>query len=137
MFPLAQIAREQKKLVIPIFVRPSFEQHEVDKRHYDHAVPRDRAIRLSGHPADRDSERPGYTETTHSRSRRLGRMNGSVRARLRGLIYVLWDLSQVDPSDSRSCLPARAVCESVSVRSILRTAPTRAINWWRPQPPML
>ena len=38
MFPLAQIAREQKKLVIPIFVRPSFERHEVDKRHYDHAV---------------------------------------------------------------------------------------------------
>ena len=38
MFPLAQIARRQKKLVIPIFVRPSFERHEVDKRHYDHAV---------------------------------------------------------------------------------------------------
>ena len=38
MFPLAQIARQQKKLVIPIFVRPSFERHEVDKRHYDHAV---------------------------------------------------------------------------------------------------
>src|SRR4029079_2844797 len=38
MFPLAQIAREQKKLVLPIFVRPSFERHEVDKRHYDHAV---------------------------------------------------------------------------------------------------
>ena len=38
MFPLAQMAREQKKLVIPIFVRPSFERHEVDKRHYDHAV---------------------------------------------------------------------------------------------------
>src|SRR5262252_859062 len=38
MFPLAQIAREQRKLVIPIFVRPSFERHEVDKRHYDHAV---------------------------------------------------------------------------------------------------
>jgi len=32
MFPLAQMAREQKKLVIPIFVRPSFERHEVDKR---------------------------------------------------------------------------------------------------------
>jgi cell division GTPase FtsZ len=27
MFPLAQIARQQKKLVIPIFVRPSFELH--------------------------------------------------------------------------------------------------------------
>ena len=38
MFPLAQMARQQKKLVIPIFVRPSFERHEVDKRHYDYAV---------------------------------------------------------------------------------------------------
>ncbi len=38
MFPLAQIARQQRKLVIPIFVRPSFERHEVDKRHYDYAV---------------------------------------------------------------------------------------------------
>ena len=38
MFPLAQIAREQRKLVIPIFVRPSFEWHEVDKRRYDHAL---------------------------------------------------------------------------------------------------
>src|SRR5262249_2136919 len=38
MFPLAQMAREQRKLVIPIFVRPSFERHEVDKRHYDHAL---------------------------------------------------------------------------------------------------
>jgi cell division GTPase FtsZ len=38
MFPLARIARQQKKLVIPIFVRPSFERHEVDKRHYDYAV---------------------------------------------------------------------------------------------------
>ena len=38
MFPLAQMAREQKKLVIPIFVRPSFERHEVEKRRYDHAL---------------------------------------------------------------------------------------------------
>ena len=38
MFPLAQIARQQKKIVFPVFVRPSFERHEVDKRHYDHAV---------------------------------------------------------------------------------------------------
>ena len=38
MFPMAHIAREQRKLVIPIFVRPSFEWHEVDKRRYDHAL---------------------------------------------------------------------------------------------------
>jgi cell division GTPase FtsZ len=38
IFPLAQMARQQKKLVLPIFVRPSFERHEVDKRRYDHAL---------------------------------------------------------------------------------------------------
>ena len=38
IFPLAQIARQDRKLVLPIFVRPSFERHEVDKRRYDHAV---------------------------------------------------------------------------------------------------
>ena len=37
-FPLAQMARQQKKLVIPIFVLPSFERHEVEKRRYDHAL---------------------------------------------------------------------------------------------------
>ena len=38
MFPVVQMARDQRKLVIPIFVRPSFERHEVDKRRYDHAL---------------------------------------------------------------------------------------------------
>ena len=38
MFPLAEIARRQRKLVIPIFVRPSFERHEVEKQRYDHAL---------------------------------------------------------------------------------------------------
>ena len=38
MFPVVQMAREQRKLVIPIFVRPSFDRHEVDKRRYDHAL---------------------------------------------------------------------------------------------------
>ena len=38
MFPVVQMAREQRKLVIPIFVRPSFDRHEVDKRRYDHAI---------------------------------------------------------------------------------------------------
>src|SRR5262249_19572770 len=36
--PIAQMARQQRKLVIPIFVRPSFEWHEVEKRRYDHAL---------------------------------------------------------------------------------------------------
>ena len=100
MFPLAQIAREQKKLVIPIFVRPSFERHEVDKRHYDHAVSVieqfDRAgIRLIEILNDR-----GYMEDDpQSQPIVWERMNLPIARGLRGLIYVLWDLSQVDPSD--------------------------------------
>jgi cell division GTPase FtsZ len=100
MFPLAQIAREQKKLVIPIFVRPSFERHEVDKRHYDHAVNViehfDAArIRLIEILNDR-----GYMENDpQSQPIVWERMNLPIARGLRGLIYVLWDLSQVDPSD--------------------------------------
>ena len=36
--PAALLAREQKKLVIPIFIRPSFERHEVEKQRYDQAL---------------------------------------------------------------------------------------------------
>ena len=32
ILPLAEMARRLRKLVLPIFVRPSFERHEVDKR---------------------------------------------------------------------------------------------------------
>ena len=100
MFPLAQMARQQKKLVIPIFVRPSFERHEVDKRHYDYAV---RAIeqfdaariRLIEILNDR-----GYAEHDPQPQPVVWeRMNIPIARGLRGLIYVLWDLSQVDPSD--------------------------------------
>ncbi len=100
MFPLAQIAREQKKLVIPIFVRPSFERHEVDKRHYDHAVRvieqfDSAGIRLIEILNDR-----GYTERDPQPQPVVWeRMNLPIARGLRGLIYVLWDLSQVDPSD--------------------------------------
>jgi cell division GTPase FtsZ len=100
MFPLTQIARQQKKLVIPIFVRPSFERHEVDKRHYDHAVnvieQFDAAkIRLIEILNDR-----GYVERDpESQPIVWERMNLPIARGLRGLIYVLWDLSQVDPSD--------------------------------------
>ncbi len=100
MFPLAQIAREQKKLVIPIFVRPSFERHEVDKRHYDHAVRvieqfDSAGIRLIEILNDR-----GYVESDpQSQPIVWERMNLPIARGLRGLIYVLWDLSQVDPSD--------------------------------------
>jgi cell division GTPase FtsZ len=100
MFPLAQIARQQKKLVFPVFVRPSFERHEVDKRHYDHAVhvieQFDSArIRLMEILNDH-----GYVENDpRSQPEVWERMNVPIARGLRGLIFVLWDLSQVDPSD--------------------------------------
>ena len=100
MFPLAQLARQHRKLVLPIFVRPSFERHEVDKRRYDHAlhvIERFDAakIRLMEILNDR-----GYTETSpQSQAVVWERMNLPIARGLRGLIYVLWELSQVDPSD--------------------------------------
>jgi cell division GTPase FtsZ len=100
IFPLAQIARQQRKLVLPIFVRPSFERHEVDKRRYDHALQVvaqfDAAkIRLMEILNDR-----GYVdENPQPQSVVWERMNLPIARSLRGLIYVLWDLSQVDPSD--------------------------------------
>jgi len=101
--PLAQMARQQKKLVIPIFVRPSFERHEVEKRRYDHAVrvtaQFDAAkIRLIEILNDR-----GYLDTDpQPQSVVWERMNLPIARGLRGLLYVLWDLSQVDPSDLSS-----------------------------------
>jgi cell division GTPase FtsZ len=100
IFPVAQIARQYRKLVLPIFVRPSFERHEVDKRRYDHAVQVaaqfDAAkIRLMEILNDR-----GYLdENPEPQSVVWERMNLPIARSLRGLIYVLWDLSQVDPSD--------------------------------------
>jgi len=100
MFPLAQIAREQRKLVIPIFVRPSFEWHEVDKRRYDHALQvidqfDGARIRLIEILNDR-----GYSPAAPaSQSVVWERMNVPIARGLRGLLYVLSDLSQVDPSD--------------------------------------
>jgi cell division GTPase FtsZ len=103
IFPLAQMARQQKKLVIPIFVRPSFERHEVEKRRYDHALgvtaQFDAAeIRLMEILNDR-----GYLDTDpQPQSVVWERMNLPIARGLRGLLYVLWDLSQVDPSDLSS-----------------------------------
>ena len=100
IFPLAEIARRQRKLVLPIFVRPSFERHEVDKRRYDHALTVaqqfDAArIRLVEILNDR-----GYDDADpQPQSIVWERMNLPIARALRGLIYVLWDLSQVDPSD--------------------------------------
>ena len=100
MFPLAEIVRRQNKLVVPVFVRPSFERHEVDKRRYDHALHVagrfDKAgIRLieilNDHAyVDRDPQPQAVV---------WERMNLPIARGLRGLVYVLWDLSQVDPSD--------------------------------------
>ncbi len=100
MFPLAEIVRRQNKLVLPVFVRPSFERHEVDKRRYDHALhvaaQFDHArIRLIEILNDR-----GYSDRDPQPQAVVWeRMNLPIARGLRGLIYVLWDLSQVDPSD--------------------------------------
>jgi cell division GTPase FtsZ len=100
MFPLADMVRRRKKLILPVFVRPSFERHEVDKRRYDHALhvaaQFDTAgIRLleilNDHAySDRDPQPQAVV---------WERMNVPIARGLRGLLYVLWDLSQVDPSD--------------------------------------
>jgi cell division GTPase FtsZ len=100
MFPLAQIARELKKLVIPIFVRPSFERHEVDKRHYDHAVRAIEQFDAAGIRLIEILNDRGYAEHDPQPQPVVWeRMNVPIARGLRGLIYVLWDLSQVDPSD--------------------------------------
>jgi cell division GTPase FtsZ len=100
MFPLAQIARQLKKLVIPIFVRPSFERHEVDKRHYDHAVRAIEQFDAAGIRLIEILNDRGYAEHDPQPQQVVWeRMNVPVARGLRGLIYVLWDLSQVDPSD--------------------------------------
>ncbi len=100
MFPLAEIVRRQHKPILPVFVRPSFERHEVDKGRYDHAL--DVAARF-------DSARIRLIEILNDRaycdrdpqpqSVVWERMNLPIARGLRGLIYVVWDLSQVDPSD--------------------------------------
>jgi hypothetical protein len=100
MFPLADIVRRQNKLILPVFVRPSFERHEVDKRRYDHALhvglqfdeARIRLIEILNDHAysDRDPQPQSVV---------WERMNLPIARGLRGLIYVLWDLSEVDPSD--------------------------------------
>lgn len=100
MFPLAQLARQQKKLVIPIFVRPSFERHEVDKRHYDYAVRAIEQFDAAGIRLIEILNDRGYAEHDPQPQPVVWeRMNLPIARGLRGLIYVLWDLSQVDPSD--------------------------------------
>src|SRR5262245_38345308 len=100
MFPLAEIVRRQRKLILPVFVRPSFERHEVDKGRYDHALDvaaqfdstRIRLIEILNDRAYNDPDPQPQSVVWE-------RMNLPIARSLRGLIYVMWDLSQVDPSD--------------------------------------
>jgi len=100
MFALAQLARQHRRLVLPIFVRPSFERHEVDKRRYDHALNVVERFDAAGIRLIEILNDRGYTEASpQSQSVVWERMNLPIARGLRGLIYVLWELSQVDPSD--------------------------------------
>ncbi len=100
MFPLARMAREQKKLVIPIFVRPSFERHEVEKRRYDHALKVVDQFDAAGIRLVEILNDRGYVDADpQPQSAVWDQMNRPIARGLRGLLYVLSDLSQVDPSD--------------------------------------
>jgi cell division GTPase FtsZ len=100
IFPIAQMARQQKKLVIPIFVRPSFERHEVEKRRYDHALRVAEQFDAAGIRLMEILNDRGYRDSDPEPQPVVWeRMNMPVARGLRGLLYVLWDLSQVDPSD--------------------------------------
>jgi cell division GTPase FtsZ len=100
VLPLAQMARRQKKLVIPVFVRPSFERHEVEKRRYDHALRVADGFDAAGIRLVEILNDRGYADTDPQPQAVVWeRMNLPVARGLRGLLYVLWDLSQIDPSD--------------------------------------
>ncbi len=83
-----------------MFVRPSFERHEVDKRHYDHAVRAIEQFDAAGIRLIEILNDRGYEEHDPQPQPVVWeRMNVPIARGLRGLIYVLGDLSQVDPSD--------------------------------------
>ena len=100
IFQLAHMARKQRKLVIPIFVRPSFEHHEVEKRRYDHALRiTDQFDAAKIRFIEILNER-GYSRTDPQPQAIVWeRMNRPIAGALRTFLYVLSDLSQVDPSD--------------------------------------
>jgi cell division GTPase FtsZ len=100
IFPLAAMARRLRKLVLPIFVRPSFERHEVDKRRYDHALRVGEQFDAAGIRLIEILNDRGYDEVAPKPQLVVWeRMNLPIARGLRGLIHVLWDLCQVDPSD--------------------------------------
>jgi cell division GTPase FtsZ len=98
--PIARMARQQRKLVIPIFVRPSFEWHEVEKRRYDHALAVSAQFDAAGVRFIEILNDRGYSSANPQPQHAVWeRMNRPIARGLRGLLYVLSDLSQVDPSD--------------------------------------
>jgi cell division GTPase FtsZ len=100
IFPLAQMARQQGKLVIPIFVRPSFERHEVEKARYDHALRVVQRFDAAGIRFVEILNDCGYVDADPQPQTAVWeRMNLPIARGLRGWLYVLSDLSQVDPSD--------------------------------------
>jgi cell division GTPase FtsZ len=101
--PVTLAARQQKKLVIPVFVRPSFDRHEVEKRRFDHALTIGRQLDAANIRFVEILNDRGYVEEDpQPQSVVWERMNVPIARALRGLLYVLWDLSQVDPSDLSS-----------------------------------
>ena len=103
MLPTALLARQQKKLVIPIFIRPSFERHEVEKRRYDQALEVSRQLDAAQIRFIEILNDRGYTDADPQPQAVVWeRMNVPIARALRGLLYVLSDLSQVDPSDLSS-----------------------------------
>jgi cell division GTPase FtsZ len=100
VFPIAEMVRRQRKLIIPIFVRPSFEHHEVEKQRYDQALRiTDQFDAAKIRLIEILNER-GYVESDPQPQAVVWeRMNAPIARGLRGLLYVLSDLSQVDPSD--------------------------------------
>jgi cell division GTPase FtsZ len=100
IWPIAQMARQARKLVIPIFVRPSFEWHEVEKRRHDHALMISEQFDAAGIRLIEILNDRGYSSADPQPQTRVWeRMNRPIARGLRGLLYVLSDLSQVDPSD--------------------------------------
>jgi cell division GTPase FtsZ len=100
ILPIAQMARQARKLVIPIFVRPSFEWHEVEKRRYDHSLMISKQFDTAGIRLIEILNDRGYSSADPQPQTRVWeRMNRPIARGLRGLLYVLSDLSQVDPSD--------------------------------------
>ena len=101
--PATLLARQQKKLVIPIFIRPSFERHEVEKRRYDQALAVSRQLDAAKIRFIEILNDRGYVDSDpQPQSVVWEQMNIPIARALRGLLYVLWDLSQVDPSDLSS-----------------------------------